>query len=148
MKKLNISQAFASTAMIFILCSFVAPVSLEKYPSCITRISKTTDSGKELIQTEILIDKTTSREDLIHTCQFLAKEKINLTFESLKVSRPFLGLLGKSRIVGAKGEIQLPNYSNEVFEVGGSLGFKYLKITFSKNTSKDVFYFNMVEVVD
>ena len=148
MKNSNIKSAFFLASTLFFLCGFNTPISDEKYPPCISRTVTSNELGQEVVKTEILIDKSTSREALIHTCRFLANEKIDLTFETLKISRPILAFLGQSRITEAKGQIQLPNGFYETFQIGGTLGFNYLKITFSENKDKEAFYFNMVEMVD
>jgi len=128
--------------------SFVSANDIIKSPASITRTSDINPIGQEIIKTEILLDGNTSREDLIHTCRFLADEEIALTFESLNIRRSFLGILGKKRIVQAKGKIELPNSIGKEFQVGGLISFRSIKITSSQNTSNDSFAVNTLEVID
>ncbi|MGB3588321.1 MAG: hypothetical protein WBA23_17355 [Tunicatimonas sp.] len=114
----------------------------DKGPAPITRTVK----ANSIITTEILRDKTTSREDLIHACKFLADEGVQLTFESLNIRRSFLGVLGKKRISQAKGKVELPNSSNEAFEAGDAISFHSIKITYTQNTTTNTFAINMVEI--
>ncbi|MEM9722404.1 MAG: hypothetical protein AAGA10_24265 [Bacteroidota bacterium] len=148
MKRFKITKTLLFLGIAISLNSFNFPSENLEYPSLITRNTKTNSLGEQVVQTEILIDKAATREDLIHTCQFLAKENVALTFESLNIRKSFLGLFGKSRIINAKGKIKLPNDSMEEFEVGGTFGFRFIKITFSENTNTRDYYINMVEVID
>ena len=131
-----------------VLSSFMLPAFEKDIPAPITRSISANNSGEQIVQTEILIDKTTTREDLIHACKFLAEEDVNLTFESLDIRRAFFGLLGKPRIAYAKGKIALPNGSFEEFEAGGLISFRSIKVTYSRSKKTSDYYINMVEVVE
>ena len=148
MNRLRVTTTLLVLGASFMLSSF-APSTFEKdNPAPITRSTSTNDTGEQVIQTEVLIDKTTTREDLIHACKFLAEEDVDLTFESLDIRKAFFGLLGKSRIAYAKGKVALPNGSSEEFEAGGPISFRSIKVTYSRNTTTSDYYINMVEVVE
>lgn len=104
--------------------------------------------GREIIKTEILLNRTTSREALIAACTSLGEEDVQLTFEALTIRKSFLGIMGKSRIAYAKGQIELPNGSSENFEAGGIFNFKSIKITHSQVDNTAEYVINMVEIVD
>ncbi|MEM8968077.1 MAG: hypothetical protein AAGE93_16780 [Bacteroidota bacterium] len=127
---------------------FALANSADRNPTPITRTSKINTTGDEIITTMVLLDKTTSREDLIHTCRFLADEDVLLTFDSLNIRKAFLGIFGKKRIVQATGKIELPNGISEAFQAGGTISFHSIKITYSQNTKNNSFAINMVEIID
>ncbi|MGD1893639.1 MAG: hypothetical protein ACFB15_23980 [Cyclobacteriaceae bacterium] len=127
---------------------FVSANDISKSPTPITRTSEVNTVSEEIITTEILLNENTSREDLIHTCRFLAEEEVELTFESLKIRRSFLGILGKKRIAQATGKIALPNGTSEEFKAGGTLSFHSIKIAYSQNTADNNFIINMIEIID
>ncbi len=79
----------------------MSEASDEKQPKTITRTS-TLVGGTKVEKSIILLDGSTSREDVIHTCSFLAQEDVQLTFDKLTIGKSFLGLLGKQRIRIAK----------------------------------------------
>lgn len=106
------------------LSSFAGSVGKNLKPETITRTTEQTREGKLIRKTQVLFDKTTSREELIATCSRLSQENVQLTFEQVSIRKSFLGLLGRNRIAYAKGQIQLPNGSKEVFEAGGLFNFK------------------------
>ena len=128
------------------LSSFVFVDFKNDKPVSISRSMDTDRNGKEIIITEITLDKTTSREDLIHSCSFLAKENVQLTFESLIIGKSIFGLVGKQRITYAKGKITLLDGSFHQFEVGRILNFKSIKITYSRNKENDDLSLDMVEI--
>lgn len=130
------------------LSSFVLMGFSSENPASITRSTTIDVNGKEVVKTEILLDKTTTREDLIHACKFLAEEEVQLTFETLSIRKAFFGLVGKPRIAYAKGKIELPNGSIEQFEAGGAIGFQSIKITYSRNREANDYFIDMVEIVD
>ena len=107
------------------LSSFVLTGFGNENPASITRSTTVGGNGKEVVKTEILLDKTTTREDLIHTCKFLAKEDVQLTFELLDIRKSFFGIVGKQRIAYAKGKIELPDGSVEQFEAGRAISFQF-----------------------
>lgn len=148
MKRLRITTTILFLGTSFIISSFVPSIFEGENPAPITRSINTNSLGEQLVQTEILIDKSTTREGLIHTCKFLAEEDVALTFESLDIRKAFFGLLGKSRIAYAKGKIELPNGSIEKFEAGGPISFRSIKITYSRNIETSDSYINMVEVIE
>lgn len=132
--------------MIF-LNSFISRPDDGKLPKTITKTS-TTINGKKVEKTAILLDGRTSREDLIHTCQFLAQENIQLTFAKLTIGKSFLGLVGKQRIRIAEGMITLSNGSSQRFKAGGATGFRSLKIQYSNHVLPESSQIEMIEVVD
>ena len=116
----------ALKSMLF-LHSFNYKFSHQKLPGTITKTSILIE-GNELKRTVIKLDKNTSREDLISTCSFLAKENVQLTFDKLIIGKSFLGLIGKQRIRIAEGKIQLSNGVSQNFKAGGITSCKFLKI--------------------
>jgi hypothetical protein len=130
----------------FFLSAFTAKPSGEKFPKTITRTS-TLVNGATVEKTVILLDGNTSREELIHTCNFLAQENVQLTFDKLSIGRSFLGVAGKQRIRIAKGKIELANGTAQGFKAGGLTGFRFLKIQYSKNLSTAIPQMEMIEIV-
>lgn len=130
------------------LSSFTLTHVHREYPSPIIRSVAMGERGREVILTEILLDKSTSREDLIQACQFLAEEEVQLTFESLEIRKPFLGVLGSSRIAYARGKIALPTGVDEPFEAGGIMGFRSIKIIYSRDTQTNNYAINTVEIIE
>ncbi|WKN42167.1 hypothetical protein [Tunicatimonas pelagia] len=128
-------------------CTILAN-DLSENPVPISRTAKINASGDQIITTEILLDENTSREDLIHTCRFLAKEEVELTFESLNIRRSFLGIFGKKRIAQATGKIELPNGISEAFQVGGAISFQSIQITYSQDLATNTFAINTIEIID
>jgi hypothetical protein len=120
---------------------------LVKFPKTITRYI-TTENGVKIQRTVIELNGETSREDLIQTCTFLAKEDVQLTFEKLEIGKSFFGLFGKSRITLAQGKIQLLNGSFKTFKAGGPLAFNTLKLQYSENLTSGSYQIEMVEKVD
>jgi len=145
---------FKVIALVLTVCSgltgsyFASANSSNKNLAPINRTVKISKNGNDIIITEVLLDKTTSREDLIHACKFLADEGVQLTFESLNIRKAFLGILGKPRIAQARGKIELPDGSSEAFAAGGAFSFHSIKITYSQNTSNNTFTINMIEIID
>jgi hypothetical protein len=131
---------------LFIFSSFSIQPS-EDYPKTITR-NITSENGNSIQRTVIELNGDTSREDIIQTCTFLAKEDVQLTFEKLEIGKSFFGLIGKSRIRLAEGKIQFSNGSYESFKAGGSLAFKFLKIQYSKNLKTGLYQIEMIEKID
>lgn len=143
------SKVLIQTLVIgFILNSLAFANTDTENPASIKRKTAIGENGKQIITTEILFDKTTLREDLIHTCNFLATEGVQLTFESLVIGKSFIGILGKKRISYAKGKIELPGGSVEKFEAGGAFSFRSVKISYSENEATGNYLINMVEVID
>ncbi len=114
----------------------------------LSRTIETNSEGQEVVRTQILLNRKTSRETLIAACISLGKEQVQLTFDSLVIRKSFLGLLGKPRITYAKGQIQLPNGSTETFEAGGIFNFKSVKIAYSQVSHTDQYYINTIEIID
>lgn len=130
------------------LGSFAGPGHRSLKPETITQTRELNREGKEIRKTQVLLNKTTSREALIAACSRLSQEKVQLTFEQVSIRKSFLGLLGKSRIAYAKGQIQLPDGSREVFEAGGLFNFKYLKISYTQESNTDKYQMSMIEIVN
>ncbi|HEX2536119.1 MAG TPA: hypothetical protein VHK69_20405 [Chitinophagaceae bacterium] len=128
-------------------CSFASRPDNEKQPGTITRTEALVD-GKKLEKTVILLDGSTSREDLIHTCQFLAGENVQLTFDKLSIGRSFLGLAGKQRIRVAEGTIRLANGAAQSFKAGGITSFRFIKIQYTKDLAGETAQLEMIEIVD
>ena len=148
MNKLRIATLALVLSIGLTLSSFVLTGFSNENPASITRSTTIGGNGKEIVKTEILLDKTTTREDLIHACKFLAEEEVQLTFESLDIRKAFFGIVGKPRIAYAKGKIELPDGSVEQFEAGGPISFQSIKITYSMNKETNDYFINMVEIVD
>lgn len=137
-----------TVATALILNGFV-PVSTDNAtPAPITRSTTIDKNGKKAIKTEVLFNKTTTREDVIHTCNFLAREDVQLTFESLQIRKSFFGVFGRARIAYAKGMIELPGGSFQNFKAGGAIAFKSIKITYSQNSETQNYLINMIEIID
>jgi hypothetical protein len=136
---------FCLAACLLFLSSFHSFPGDENLPKTITR---TLDQakGKTVENTVILIDCYTSREDIIQTCNFLAKENVQLTFSSLIIGKTFLGLVGKQRIRIAEGMIKLPNGSSQSFKAGGITAFRVIKIQYSNDPILQTSQIEMVEV--
>ena len=132
---------------VFFLSSFVSTGTHEKHPNTITRVSNLVD-GKKIETTIILLDGTTSREDLIATCSFLAKENVQLTFDKLAIGRSFLGIIGKQRIRIAEGQVRLPDGSSQSFKAGGIASFRSIKIQYSSDASSHSSKIQMIEIID
>ncbi|HZH36276.1 MAG TPA: hypothetical protein VEX65_03320 [Flavisolibacter sp.] len=137
---------FTLACLIF-LSSFMSKPGDEKLPKTITRIS-TLVEGKNVEKTVILLDGNTSREELIQTCNFLAKENVQLTFDKLTIGKSFLGLIGKQRIRIAEGMIKLANGSSQRFKAGGATGFRFIKIQYLTNILPESSQIEMIEIVD
>ncbi|MEM9325359.1 MAG: hypothetical protein AAGA85_06875 [Bacteroidota bacterium] len=127
---------------------FQSPEASLDDPSTISRSFLVSDTGERFTRTEILIDKTTSREDLIHTCKFLAREDVQLTFDQLEIRRWFFGLLGRSRITLANGRIEFQDGFSQDFNAGGIMGFRSIRIVYSENADTEDVFLNTVEVID
>jgi len=132
---------------IFFLSSFIHKLSNEERPRTITRTSSLLN-GNEVEKTVILLDGKTSREDLIHTCGFLANENVQLTFDKLIIGKSFLGLIGKKRIRIAEGKIKLSNGLSQSFKAGGATSFKYIKIQYSNIVAIKSAQIEMIEIND
>jgi hypothetical protein len=137
---------FTLTCLI-LLSSFTSKPGDEKLPKTITRVS-TLVEGKNVEKTVILLDGNTSREELIQTCNFLAKENVQLTFDKLTIGKSFLGLIGKQRIRIAEGMIKLANGSSQRFKAGGATGFRFIKIQYLNNILPESSQIEMIEIVD
>jgi hypothetical protein len=130
----------------FFLSSFVNPFSDSSQPKTITRTTSLVN-GKEIEKTIILLDGTTSREDLIKTCNFLAQENVQLTFDKLSIGKSFLGLVGRSRIRIAEGQIKLADGSLQEFKAGGPFSFKYIKIQYTNDVALNTSQIEMIEII-
>ena len=133
--------------MFLSLSGFTPIKKNEKLPKTIERTT-TAVNGFNFEKTIIEFNKTTSREDVIHTCAFLSKEDVQLTFSKLTIGKSFLGIIGQSRIRNAEGKIELSDGSTQSFKVGGVSSFKSLKIQYSKNTGTKVSKIEMIEKID
>ncbi len=131
----------------FLLSSFMPKVNGEIQPKTITR-SLTLINGNEVEKTVILLDGKTSREDIIHTCVFLAHENVQLTFDKLIIGNSFLGIIGKKRIRIAEGKIALSSGAAQTFKAGGATSFNFIKIQYSKNIAKKLNQIEMIEIID
>ena len=123
-----------------LLSSKISFSQTENKPRPITR-SKSVINDKELETTDILIDGSTSREELIETCKFLETEKVMLTFKGLEIAK----CGRKQRIKSADGKISLLNGLTESFTASDC--FKYIKIEYSTNLKTKDAKINMVEIV-
>lgn len=128
-----------TTVGILLLCSFIYKSNDEQLPKPITRTSAVVN-GNRIIRTVILLDKSTSREELISTCKFLAHENVQLTFDKLEI--------GRNRIRTAQGNIKLPNGQSQNFKAGGVLSFKFIKIQYSNTIETKSSQIDMIEIVD
>lgn len=133
------------TALIF--SSFTVKITEDKTPNTITRTTVWVD-GKSIEKTLILFDGKTSREAVIHTCSYLAKENIQLTFDRLVIGKSVMGVVGKSRIRIASGKITFPNGSSQSFNVGGPLSFRSLKIQYATPDNSLSPTLEMIETFD
>jgi len=106
------------------------------------------ENGVQRLQTEITFDKKTSREDIINSCNFLAKENISLVFDKLEIKRPYFGLFGKYRIGFVEGFVELPDGMREKFKAGGLFAFRSVKIIYSKDVQTNAYRMEMVEIID
>lgn len=138
---------FFAFGFVFFFSSFFSIPNNEKQPKTVTKTSTLID-GKKVETTVVLLDGNTSREDLIQTCNFLAKEQVQLTFDKLTIGKSFLGLIGKQRIRIAEGKIKLLNGSSQNFKAGGATSFKFIKIQYSNNVSVNVSQIEMIEIID
>ena len=136
----------ALISMLF-LHSFNYKFSHQKLPGAITKTSILIE-GNQLERTVIKLDKNTSREDLISTCSFLAKENVQLTFDKLIIGKSFLGLIGKQRIRIAEGKIQLSNGVSQKFKAGGITSFNFIKIQYLNSVATKYSIIEMIEIVD
>jgi hypothetical protein len=138
----------AAISLVTIFSSFAVK---KNWPANHKTTSKTVErnnEGKTVIKTQILLDRTTSREDLIAACSLLSKENVQLTFDLLQIRKSFLGVLGNSRIAYAKGQIQLPDGSVERFRAGGPFNFKFIRIIYFQDSQTNQYKISMVETVD
>lgn len=142
----NLFLLFA-LGLLFTLTSFSFTRNNDKMPRTITRTSEVIN-GNKVERTIILLDGTTSREDLIHTCNYLAAEKVQLTFNRLVIGKSLLGLIGKSRIRIAEGKIELPDGSSEKFKAGGVTSFNFIRIQYVHNTKTKLPKMEMIEIID
>ncbi len=142
----NLCLLFA-LGLLITLTSFSFIRDNDKMPGTITRTTEVLD-GNKVERTVILLDGTTSREELIHTCNFLAAEKVQLTFDRLVIGKSLLGLVGKSRIRIAEGKIELPDGSSENFKAGGVTSFKSIRIQYSSNDKTKSPIIEMIEIID
>lgn len=137
---------FIISLCLVLLTSFGSRPNNDSLPKTLTRTSALVD-GRIVETTVILLDGNTSREELIYTCNFLAKENVQLIFDKLSIGRSFLGLVGKQRIRVAEGMIQLPNGKSQRFKAGGITSFRYLKIQYVKSEAPEQSRIEMVEKV-
>ena len=136
-----------SLVLSILLSSFASAANNEKLPKTITRSTSIID-GMKVEKTLIVLDGNTSREDLIHTCNYLAKENVQLTFEKLSIGKSFIGLIGKQRIRIAQGMIKLSNGSSQKFKAGGAMSFRSLKIQYTSSSLPESSQIEMIEIVD
>ncbi|MFD2998765.1 hypothetical protein ACFS7Z_00190 [Pontibacter toksunensis] len=144
MKNLLLLLAIGS---LITLTSFTFPDNKDVTPKAVTRTTEVIN-GDQVEKTVILLDGNTSREDVIHACNFLAVEDVQLTFDKLVIGKSMLGLVGKSQIRFAEGKIALPNGSSEKFKAGGAASFRFIRIQYSKNTVTNSSQIDMIEKVD
>jgi hypothetical protein len=138
--------ALFSLGLLIVLSSFTSNPASENLPKTITKTTTFID-GKKVEKTVILLDGSTSREDIIHTCNFLAKENVQLTFDKLSIGKSFLGLIGKQRIRIAEGIIKLSNGSSQKFKAGGATSFRFIKIQYSSYPLPELSRIEMIEIV-
>ena len=138
---------FISLGLLIVLSSFASSLPNEFLPKTITRNATLVD-GKKVERTVILLDGSTSREDVIQTCNFLAKENVQLNFDKLSIGKSFLGLFGKQRLQIVEGKITLPNGASQSFKAGGPASFKFLKIQYVSNPVPESSQIEMIEIVD
>ena len=132
--------------LILLLCSFSSVEAANDQPRAVTRQAKTLATGESVIETQIRIDATTSREELIHTCKFLASEGVELTFEELQIGKAVLGVVGRSRIKRVKGQIELSDGPKEAFRAGGAFSFNSLTITYIEDAKTGVLRFSTIAI--
>ena len=130
------------------LSGFYVPNGKLSDHKTVTRTVEKDNAGKEVIKTQIILDKTTSREALIAACSSLSRENVQLTFKLLVIRKSFFGLLGRSRISYAKGTIQLPDGSSQEFEAGGTFNFRLIRITYTQVSKTSEYRIGMVETID
>ncbi len=145
---LHIRCLFLGLVSIISLSSFTVRQGGSADHKTITRTIEKNSAGKEIIKTQILFDKTTSREAVIAACSKLSKEQVQLTFDQLSIRKSFLGLLGKNRIAYTKGRLQLPNGLSERFEAGGNFNFRFIKLIYTQESQTGNYTLNMVEIAD
>lgn len=114
----------------------------------IHRVIDTGPDGRTIVKTTIVIDASTTREEIISGCQQLQLEGVSLTFDKLTIKKALFGIMGKPRISYAKGLIRVPGGKSEEFEVGGNLNFKFLKIYYSQVGNSGNISLDMVEIID
>jgi hypothetical protein len=144
---MKIKFVFVLLGLSIFLSSFTSGSESEKLPKTITKTKILVD-GKKLERTVILFDGHTSREDIIHTCNFLAKENVQLTFDKLSIGKSFLGIIGKQRIRIAEGLIRLANGSSQRFKAGGFTSFKTIKIQYISTILPESSQIEMIEIFD
>lgn len=105
-------------------------------------------NGKQILKTQIVINASTTREEIISGCRQLQNEGVSLTFDKLTIRRSLFGILGRSRVSYAKGKIEMPNGDHDIFEVGGTFNFRYLKIYYSQIKNSNDFTLEMVEIIE
>lgn len=142
----NVFRCAILLSLVFLSSFTVQPVD-GKLPGTITRTTALVD-GKTRETTVIQLDGSTSREELIHTCNYLAKEGVQLTFGKLVIGRSFLGLVGKPRIRIAEGKIVLANGTTQSFKAGGVTAFRVLRIQYASLVTTDASRIEMIEIME
>jgi hypothetical protein len=146
--KAKLNYTTAIICITITLCSFSMPKKNSRNHAPIVKTYEKNKAGKEVIKTQITLDKHTSRDALIETCGLLSKEDVALTFASLSIRKSFLGIAGKNRIAKLKGQIKLPDGKIEKFTAGGVFNFRVVRITYIQIKGTDTYTINMIEVID
>jgi hypothetical protein len=53
--------------------------------------------GNRIEKTVVLLDKKTTRDDVINACDILYRDGVQLTFEKLVIGNSMLGIVGKKK---------------------------------------------------
>ncbi|NOT74899.1 MAG: hypothetical protein HOP08_08205 [Cyclobacteriaceae bacterium] len=126
----------------------IQSTNLNDSPRPVTRTSIMDKNGNGVIRTQILFNRTTSREEVISTCTFLAKENTQLTFDRLEIGKSVFGVFGRNRLKYLSGSIELPDGSIQKFKAGGVFAFHSVKIIYSNQMDSKSFLIEMIEIID
>jgi hypothetical protein len=146
--KTTLKRFMALAGVIWLLSSFTISADKPGKHFPVVKTYEKDRAGNEIVKTQIILDKHTSRDALIETCSLLGSENVSLTFEELSIRKSFLGLAGKNRIAKLKGQIQLPNGKSAKFKAGGMFNFNVVRITYTQQKDTGEYIIQMVEVID